>query len=103
MSDIDDFGWPDNGSPHPDAELLRLGYEFSRVRAAWLPIYADMWKLHSRSLEEWEKRGLSIDENFAAFCQLREEMGVEAAIEANDKELERVDAAAAKIRETPAQ
>jgi len=87
---------------HPDAALLHLGAEFDQLYAAWLPIHAEMWRLHSQHLEEWEKTGLSIDENLAAYFQLRTKIGLDAVIEASEKALDPIDAVATKIRETPA-
>ena len=130
MTDIDKFSEPDNGLPsrravvrtlgtavlasgalataceataaHPDATLLRLGAEFGRLYAAWLPIYSEMWRLNDQFEKEWAKNGLSIDDNFAEWAKLRTDMGVEAAAEANTAALDLIDAVATKIREMPA-
>jgi hypothetical protein len=52
--------------------------------------------------EECEKSGLSPRDNFAAWDQLRIDMCVAAAVEAEDEALQRVEAVTKEIRETPA-
>jgi hypothetical protein len=90
------------GAAHPDAELLRLGEEFERLHAAWLPVAAECKRLAGLFDEGWARRGLSIDANFELWKQLRIESGFEGAIEAEDKAGALIDAVTTKIRETPA-
>lgn len=87
---------------HPDAELLRLGQEFERLHAAWLPVDAECTRLDELFEEEWGRRGLSIDANLGAWSRLKDEMGFEAALEAEERAFLLIDAVTTKIRETPA-
>jgi hypothetical protein len=87
---------------HPDAELLRLGEEFERRYAASLPVDAECKRLERLFNEEWRRRGLSIDDNLAAWLELGAETGFEAAVEAENAACDRIDAVTKKIRETPA-
>jgi hypothetical protein len=85
---------------HPDAELLRLGEEFERHYVASLPVNAESKRLCELFDEAWERCGLSIDANFGG--QLRAETAVEAAIEAEERAFNLIEAVTTKIRETPA-
>lgn len=88
---------------HPDAELLRLGKEFERRYAAFLPVDAECNRLGDVFEEALERTRLSsMDTNFEFWGQLRIETGFKAAIEAQNKALDDIDAVTTKIRETPA-
>lgn len=89
-------------SSSADAHLLRLGVRFDHLHAAWLPTLAEAEWLNGLFEEEWAKQGLSMFENIAAWEQLRKDMGVEAAIDAEDAAWQLVGALTKKIRETPA-
>jgi hypothetical protein len=99
-------------SSSPDAHLLRLGAEFDRLYAAWLPIHAEVERLDKEFEKEWAKKGLSIDENLeparymqcriAAWRQLQNEIGVDAALSGEDAACKLLDAVTKKIRGTPA-
>jgi hypothetical protein len=88
--------------PHPDAELLRLGEEFERLHAAWLPVNAECTRLGEFFDQAWDRSGLSLGENFEVWKQLRIESGVEAAGAAEERAFKLIDAVTTKIRETPA-
>jgi len=54
---------------HPDAELLRLGAEFDRCRAAYLPACEESRRLLKIFKEEVDRRGLYLNaRNYAPRC-----------------------------------
>jgi hypothetical protein len=91
------------GAAHPDVELLRLGEEFERRRAAWFPIYLEMRKVEKLFEEELAPRGLSHKHVLLLeYQQLFESMGVEAALGAEENACSAVDEIAEKIGKIPA-
>jgi hypothetical protein len=93
------------GASHPDAELLRLGAEFDRLHAIWLPLHAEQARLagvFSAAVTAAETSGgkrLAWDE----FAALRCETGYEPAIERSwDEALTPLDSLSEEIREIPA-
>jgi hypothetical protein len=86
-----------------DAELLRLGEEFERRYAAFLPVDAECDRLKYVFEEAWKRTELSsIDANLEFWSQMRIETGFEAAIEAQNRSFDDIDTVTTKIRETPA-
>lgn len=82
-----------------DAELVRLGAEFDRARAAWLP----RWQEWRRLDDEWratlKARGMSFHTHGdAAVWAVQSEIGAEAASDANDLALSEVERLADEIR-----
>jgi hypothetical protein len=86
------------GAAHPDAELLRLGEEFERRYAASLPFTADRKQREEKFTDDWKSRELSIGE----WRQLSEATGFEAAIDAETRAVDLIEAVTSKIRKTPA-
>jgi hypothetical protein len=82
--------------------LHHLGVRFDHLHAAWLLTHAEAVWQYGLFEEECEKSGLSPRDNFAAWDQLRIDMGVAAAVEAEDEAWQLVEALTKKIRETPA-
>lgn len=83
----------------PDAELVRLGTEFDRAHAAWLP----RWQEWQRLDDEWratiKARGMSFHTHGeAAVWAVQSEVGAEAASDANDLALSEVERVADEIR-----
>lgn len=88
---------------HPDAELLRPGAEFDRLHMAWLPLKAEADRLDLAYVAEARKMtaeagGLNLD----LWMRWGEEAGVNAAVEAEERAFEHIDAVTAKIREMAA-
>ncbi len=77
------------GVAHPDAELLRLGEDFEKRHAAWRPVDAECKRIEG-----------PIGANFDAW--LKDEMCLEAALDAEERAFNLIEAVTAKIRETPA-
>lgn len=77
--------------PEPDAELIRLGIEFDRAEAAWIPLWRE-WQRHERLWRETiEARGMSLAEHGADAVQsVFDEAGGNAASDANDEALARL-------------
>lgn len=83
----------------PDADLVRLGDEFDRAHAAWLP----RWQEWRRLDDEWratlKARGMSFHTHGdAAVWAVQSEVGAEAASDANDLALSEVERVADEIR-----
>lgn len=90
---------PAVAGPAPDAELVRLGAEFDRAHAAWLP----RWQEWRRLDDEWratiKARGMSFHTHGeAAVWAVQSELGTEAASDANDLVLSQVERLADEIR-----
>ncbi|HEV7254510.1 MAG TPA: hypothetical protein VGN97_15600 [Mesorhizobium sp.] len=71
---------------NPDAELIALGKQFDTLRAAWLPLWRDMWRLDAEWRGLIEERGLSLDRDSEAW-QIHNEVGVTAAMDRADAAL----------------
>jgi hypothetical protein len=97
--------WKDLSSNEKHARLLELALDRTReILSLPLPdpVNAECKRLERLFDEEWDRRGLSIDDNFVAWGQLREEMGFEAALEAEERAFNLIEAVTTKIRETTA-
>src|SRR5262249_5670207 len=75
---------------HPDAELLRLGAEFDRRRADYVPACEEMWRIEKEFEEEADRRGLPRDYELWA-KQLRISTGFDDAATRQNELGERVD------------
>jgi hypothetical protein len=89
---------------HPDAELLRLGAEFDRRRADYLPACKRCWYMEELFNEEADRRRLRPDSKrtYALWAKLRIETGCDDAATRQNELGEQVDAVTKRIRETPA-
>jgi hypothetical protein len=85
---------------HPDAHLLRLGAKFDRLHAEWLPLNTKERLLGSIFHDEVERRGISADRQYKAWCKLRDETGYEAAIGATNDVLKLIDDVIGRIYAT---
>ena len=87
------------GPSGQDAELRRLGAEFDRAHAAWVP----RWQEWQRIEREWrstlDAKGMSFAEHGVdAVCSIFTELGGDDASDANDAALKWVEAVADQIR-----
>lgn len=87
------------GPSGQNAELRRLGDEFDRAHAAWIP----RWQEWQRIEQEWRStlgaKGMSFAEHGVdAVCSIFTELGGDEASAANDVALEEVERIADQIR-----
>lgn len=86
--------------PGDDAELIRLGEEFDRLYAEWLPINAERKRLAAIQSTAWEAAGTPF--SIKAWVDSCDACGLTPAEDANDAAMDRLDALAATIDATPA-
>ena len=86
--------------PKSDAELIRLGVEFERLYAEWLPVLKEWQRLHEVAYEAWRAKNIPLDTE--ALFAIQDETGSTAASYKNDAALDSLEAVAKKIRELPA-
>ena len=83
-----------------DAELIRLGEEFARLYAEWLPINAEMKRLEEVRQRVWDYLGSHFTvEAYQASCDA---CGLTQATDANDGVMDQLDALVEKINAVPA-
>ena len=87
---------------HPDEELLRLGVEFDRLRAAYARICEEYGPAAEAFNEKADRRGLHPAQNYEAWAKFHAESGLDALATKTNDVAERVDAATKEIRGTPA-
>jgi hypothetical protein len=91
------------GESHSDAELLRLGEEFERRHAAWLPIYWRWHKLHGEFEEVVRKDKIAIDYDVGSvYRELHERLGARLASDDEEEAYSSVDQIAGEICELEA-
>jgi hypothetical protein len=96
---------PVAGAPaHPDAELICLGADFDHLHADCLLVRKELQPIHEAFEDAVKKfKGLQFGQNREEWwVDLREKMGVEAAIKRENGALERADDVAAQVRAIPA-
>ncbi|MBS9478656.1 hypothetical protein [Ancylobacter radicis] len=95
------------GEPHPDAELIRLGAEFDRLHATWLPLWR-RWteiELATRAMAERLSAGHG-EAGWYLYKHYRTASaanGLDASMEAADAVLRQMRDLAEKIHAIPAQ
>jgi len=60
---------------NPDAELFRLGAEFDRLRAEYLPLEAESQRCLQAWLEQCNQRGVSLDVDQASGERIAQQVG----------------------------
>ena len=86
--------------PKSDAELIRLGAEFDRLHAEWLPAVSEWNRLFGVAHEVWKAKNIPWSED--EFLAVRDETGATAASDREDAALSSLEDIAEKIRELPA-
>ena len=86
--------------PKSDAELIRLGAEFDRLHAEWLPALSEWNRLFGVAHEVWKAKNIpfSLEEVLA----VQDETGATAASEREEAAINSLENVAEKIRELPA-
>jgi len=84
------------------AELVRLGREFDRAEAVWIPLWREMRRTHDDWMAVAAKRGLTFrDDGIPALNTVSAEVGAEAASDANDHALTELEGIIDQINAIP--
>jgi len=87
--------------PKSDAELIRLGAEFDRLQAEWLPALSEWNHFYGVAHEAWKAKNIPFSEE--EFFAVQDETGATAASDREDAALSSLEDIAEKIRELPAE